>query len=193
VGVSLGDLNALSRKLSLPDAVMDEAGSICKSGLEKVRVNRRSLALISASSFYAACRMRDAPISLEDVALASGVGKTELAKCYRLLVNELDLKIPVADPAECLARIASRAKVSPEVEAVARETLSKAAKAGITAGVHSTGLAASALYLASLLDGQSLTQQSVAEAAGVRETTVRRGYKRLRKVLGFQLGRPPRA
>ena len=50
--------------------------------------------------------------------------------------------------------------------------------------MYPTGLAASALYLASLIDGQWLTQSSAAEAAGVREATVRKESKRLRKVLG---------
>ena len=101
-------------------------------------------------------------------AMASGVNKKEIASCYRLLVNELDLKISIADPAECLARVAQRAKVGPKVEADAREILSEAEKAGITAGLYPTGLAASALYLASLLDGQWMTQSSAAEAAGGR-------------------------
>src|SRR5208337_4157750 len=94
--------------------------------------------------------------------------------------------------AECLARVASRAKAEPKVEADAREILSRAEKAGITAGVYATGLAASALYLASLLDGQWLTQSRAAEAAGIREATVRKQSKRLRKVVEVQLGRTPK-
>ena len=78
------------------------------------------------------------------------------------------------------------------MEADAREILSKAEKAGITAGVNPTGLAASALYLASLLDGQWLTQSGAAEAARVKEATIRREYKRLGKVVGVRLGRTTR-
>ena len=75
------------------------------------------------------------------------------------------------------------------MEADALEILSKAAKAGITAGLCPTGLAASALYLASLLDGRWLTQGGAAEAAGVREATVRRQSKRLRKIVEVPVGR----
>ena len=42
-----------------------------------------------------------------------------------------DLKIPIADSAEYLARVASRAKVCPKVEADALKIMSKAEKAGI--------------------------------------------------------------
>ncbi|MGA2200297.1 MAG: hypothetical protein ABSG45_10200 [Nitrososphaerales archaeon] len=151
----------------------------------------KPLAQFAASALYAACREREVPLTLDDVAAASGVGRIAVARWYRLLVTELDLKIPIADPAECLARVASRAKADPKVEADAFEILSKAAKAGITAGLYPTGLAASALYLASLLDGRWMTQSGAAEAAGVREATVRKQSKRLRKIVEVRLGRTP--
>jgi len=172
--------------------VIDEAARICTGGMGRdLRKGWTSLE-IAASSLYAACRERDVPMTLDDVASASGVGRQAVARSYRLLVAELDLKIPVADPAECLAKVASRARVSPKVEADAREILSRAEKAGVTAGVSPTGLAASALYLASLLDGQWLTQNDAAEAAGVREATVRNLSKRLRKIVEVRLGRTTR-
>jgi transcription initiation factor TFIIB len=192
VGIALGELKQFSEKLSVPDAVKDEAVRICKKGLERGLKKGRSFAQIEASSLYTACREKEVPRTLDDVAAASGVRRDEIAKCYRLLVNEFDLKIPVADPAEYLARVASRLKVSPQAEAGAVEMLSRAQKAGISAGKDPIGLAASAVYLASLLDGLNMTQARAAEAAGVTEVTVRNQSKRLRKVLGVQLSRPPR-
>lgn len=126
------------------------------------------------------------------MAKINGLKRSQIARSYRSLVTELYLDIQVADPAECRARVASRARVDPRVEADALEILSKAAKAGITAGLCPTGLAASALYLASLLDGHWLTQSGAAEAAGVREATVVRQSKRLRKIVEVQLVRTPR-
>jgi transcription initiation factor TFIIB len=161
-------------------------------GLERGLTRGKPLAQIAASSLYAACREKEVPMTLDNLAAASGVGRKAVARWYRLLVTELDLKMPIADPAECLARVASRAKVDPKVEADALEILSKAVKAGITAGVYPQGLAASAIYLASLLDGQWLTQSAAAEAAGVREATVRKQSKRLRKIVEVQLGRTTR-
>jgi len=161
-------------------------------GMEGGRVRRKPLDQILASSLYAACRVMDAPTTLQEVADASGVGRVELARCYRLLVDDLDLSIPVADPADCLARVASRARVEAKVEADARQILARAAKAGATAGVYPTGLAASALYMASMLNGERLTQQGAAQAAGVREATVRKEYRRLTKALGVEKKRAPR-
>jgi transcription initiation factor TFIIB len=189
---ALFELNTLSEKLSIPDIVTAEAASICRRAVEEGLARGRPLTQIAASSLYAACREKEVPTTLDDVAQASGLGRKAVARWYRLLVAELGLKVTVADPAECLARVASRLKVEPKVEADAREMLSEAERAGITAGLCPTGLAASALYLASLLDGEWLTQSSAAGAAGVREATVRKECKRLRRVLKEPLGRPPR-
>jgi transcription initiation factor TFIIB len=190
--MALGELNQFSEKLSLPDAVTDEAAFICMRGLERGLEKGRSFAQITASSLYAACREKEFPRTLDDVAAASGVGREDIAKGYRLLVRELDLKVPIADPMEYLARVAARAKVSQKAEEGATEILSNAQKAGISAGKDPIGLAASAIYLASLLDGLNMTQARAAEAAGVTEVTVRNQCKSLRKVLKVQPGRTPR-
>jgi transcription initiation factor TFIIB len=173
------ELDALSKELSVPEAVTSEAARICKKALKEGLGRRKQTERIAASSLYAACREREVPASLDDVAAASGVGRKELAKFYRQLVNQLDLRIPVADPAEYMSRVASRANASEEVRARAIEILSRAEKAGVAAGRYPKGLAASALYIASALEGQRMTQKGAADAAGVREATLRKEYKRL--------------
>jgi transcription initiation factor TFIIB len=185
-GVARRELREASERLLLPHDVTDEATCIYERSLKAGLAKGRPHIQIAAASLYAACREKNMPTTLDDVASASGMGRTMVARRYRLLVLALDLKIPIADPTECLARVATRAKVGPELEADAREILSRAENAGITAGVNPTGLAASALYLASLLDGHWLTQSGAAKAAGVKEATVRAQSKRLRKVVEVQ-------
>ena len=157
---------------------------MCRRCLESGLVRGRSIDQITASSLYAACREREVPATIAEVAAASGVDRDDIARCYRLLVRALNLVMPIADPAEYVARVASRAKVSPKVEADAREMLSKAWKAGVTGGACPTGLAASAVYMASINEGEKMTEKRVADAAGVAESTVASENKRLRKVLG---------
>ena len=183
-GVARRELKKASERLLLPHGVTDEATCIYRRSLETGLAKGKPLNQIAASSLYAACRERELPTTLDDVVAASGVGRKAVARCYRLLVRELDLKMPIADPVEYIARVASRAKVSPKVEADAREMLSKAWKAGVTGGACPTGLAASAVYMASINEGEKMTEKRVADAAGVTESTVRKENKRLRNVLG---------
>jgi transcription initiation factor TFIIB len=186
-GVALGELSRFSVKLSVPDAVTDEAARICTRSLERGLSRGRLIHEITASSLYAACREKEVPVSPDDVAAASGVNRDDIARCYRLIVRELNLKMPIADPAEYLSSVAYRANVSINVETKALEILSKARESGVTAGAYPSGLAASALYLASMPEGERLTEKAAAEAAGVAESTVRNEIRRLRKALGGRL------
>jgi transcription initiation factor TFIIIB Brf1 subunit/transcription initiation factor TFIIB len=70
----LSELNALSEKLPVPDAVKDEAACICMRGLERGLAKGRHLTWITASSLCAACREREVPMTLDDLAAASGSG-----------------------------------------------------------------------------------------------------------------------
>ena len=50
---------------------------------------------------------------------------------------------------------------------------------GLTSGRGPTGVAAAALYIASVLLGERKTQRDVADIAGVTEVTIRNRYKEL--------------
>jgi len=176
-------MGVLSKELSVPDDVTAEAARICRNGLERGVFFRKPVEQVSAASLYAACRMGEVPRTLDEVAAASRVGRLDLAGCYRMLVKELDLRVPVADPAEYMAEVASRAKASPAAQVRALEILSRAEEAGISAGKYPSGLTASALYMAAAEEGEKLTQKGAADAAGVQEATIRREYHRLRKLL----------
>jgi transcription initiation factor TFIIB len=182
---AFSELRRLSEKLSISEAVTERAAYIYRKALDRSLVRGRSITLILAASLYAACRDREVPRTLKDVAAASNVKKKDIARSYRLLVKEMDLKMPVVDPAKCVTKIASRAKVSEKTQRRALQILFKAEQARISAGKDPMGLAASAIYVACTLEGESITQRDVANAAGVTEVTIRNRYKDLRSALGI--------
>jgi transcription initiation factor TFIIB len=91
---------------------------------------------------------------LKDIANASNIKKKDVARCYRLLIRELDLKMPVVDPVKCVARIASKAGLSEKTKRKALEILKKAEEGKISAGKDPMGLAAAALYVACVMNGK---------------------------------------
>ena len=81
-----------------------------RKALEKGLVRGRSISALVAAALYAACRDTETPRTLKDIAHASNIKKKDVARCYRLLIRELDLKMPVVDPVKCVARIASKVR-----------------------------------------------------------------------------------
>ena len=180
---ALGELNKLKDKVSVSANVLEKAAYIYRKSLEKKLVRGRSISAMIAASLYAACRDTETPRTLKDIGQASNIKRKDIARCYRLLLRELNLRMPVVDPVKCIARIASKASLSEKTKRKATKILQTAEEKKISAGKDPMGLAAAALYVACVTNGENKTQRDVAEAAGVTEVTIRNRYKGLKVAL----------
>ena len=167
------ELGKMKDKLALSDAVMEKAAYIYRKALDKKLVRGRSITALIAASLYAACRDTKTPRTLNDITAAINIKRKDLALCYRMLIKELDLKIPVVDSVQCVARIASKAGLSEKTKRYAVKILKKAKQNEMSAGKDPMGMAASALYISTLRMGMNVSQRIIAQAAGVTEVTVR--------------------
>ncbi len=181
------EITRIVEALKLPRNIIDEAMMIYRQAAEKGLVRGRSLESMVAAAVYAACRLQRIPISIDKIAEYVKGGRKEVARCYRLIVRELKLRMPIVDPIRYVSRIASALKLSPAVERRASEILIEAKKRGLTAGKDPAGLAAAAIYIAALELGDRRTQKEIASAAGVTEVTVRNRYKELVQKLKIPL------
>ena len=182
---AFSDLGRLKDKLALSDAVVEKTAYIYRKALDKGLVRGRSIPGLLAAALYAACRDSGTPRTLNDVAHEINIKRKDVSRCYRLLLRELDLKMPVVDPINCMSRIASKAELSEKVKRRALTILKSAREMEITAGKDPMGLAAAALYLSCVLNGESTTQKVIALAAGVTEVTIRNRYKGLKDSLNI--------
>ena len=180
---AFSELDRLKDKLALSDAVIEKTAYIYRKALDKGLVRGRSIPGLVAAALYAACRDTETPRTLTDVANGINIKRKDVARCYRLLLRELDLKMPVVDPIKCVARIASKAGLSEKTKRKALLILKDAAEIEISAGKDPMGLAAAALYLSCVMNGENKTQKDVAQAAGVTEVTIRNRYKGLKESL----------
>lgn len=178
-------LRTFTDKLSLSDEMVERAAYIYRKALERGLIRGRSITEMMAASLYAACRNSEVPRTLKDVAVVANISKKDLARSYRLLLKEMDIRMPVPDPARSVSKIASRVEAGEKTRRRALEILAEARKVGVAAGKDPVGLAASALYVASTLSGEGKTQRDIAQAAGVTEVTIRNRYKNLRAALGI--------
>ncbi|MCJ8306894.1 MAG: transcription initiation factor IIB [Nitrosopumilus sp.] len=179
---ALSELLKMKEKLSLSDAVAEKAAYIYRKALERKLVRGRSISALIASSLYAACRESGIPRTLKEVSSAINITKKDLSACYRLILKELDLKMPVVDSVSCIAKIASIANLSEKTKRYAIKFLKKAEQEQILAGKDPMGMAGSALYLASIMTDEHITQKDIAMAAGTTEVTIRNRCKNLRSL-----------
>ena len=165
----------------------ERALEIYKKALESNLVRGRSIESVMAAAVYAACRELKLPRTLDEIAMYTRAGRKDVARCYRLLLREASIKVPLPNAADFVPRIGSYLRLSGQTIKRAIEILEQARAAGLTAGKDPAGLAAAAIYIAALQNGEIRTQKEVARAAKVTEVTVRNRYKELVKKLGLKL------
>ncbi|SDM83646.1 transcription initiation factor TFIIB [Halogranum gelatinilyticum] len=176
---ALGEIDRMASALGLPQAVRETASVIYRRALAEDLLPGRSIEGVATAALYASARQAGTPRSLDEIASVSRVEKMELTRTYRYIVRELKLEIQPADPEQYVPRFASDLGLSDEAERRARELLRTAKEAGIHSGKSPVGLAAAAVYAASLLTNEKVTQNQVSNVANISEVTIRNRYKEL--------------
>ena len=184
---AMSELDRLSSQLSIPRGVKEASALIYRKAIEKKLIRGRSIEAMVGASIYAACRSRKIPRTLDEIAKYSRIKKKELGRCYRLLLRKLQIKIPLASPVDFVTRFGAELHVSGIAQRKAIKILTVAQKHGITIGKDPTGLAAAALYISTLKEGERRTQREIAEIAHVTEVTVRNRYKELADFLNINI------
>jgi transcription initiation factor TFIIB len=184
---AMAELERLSGKVSISPPIKEKAAVIYRKALDKGLVRGRSINSIAAAALYAACRKSGTSRTLREIAEASLVDKKDVARCYRLLLQELDFHMPTADPLTYVSKIAEKNGVSGKTQGAAIAILREARRKRVVAGKDPMGMAAAALYIACVQHNEKVTQKDIAEAAGVTEVTVRNRYKALWKQLNLEI------
>jgi len=184
---AMGELERLSSMISISPPIKEKAAVAYRKALDKGLVRGRSINAIAAAALYAACRKSGSPRTLSEIAKASLVNKKDVARCYRLLLQELDFHMPISDPLIYVSKIAEKTGISGKTQGAAVAILREARQKRFSAGKEPMGLAAAALYIACLQNTEKNTQKDIAEAAGVTEVTVRNRYKDLIKQLHIEI------
>jgi transcription initiation factor TFIIB len=184
---AMSELDRLAGKLNISPPTQEKAAVIYRRALDKRLVRGRSINAVSAAALYAACRGCGTPRTLREIAKASLAKKKDVSHCYRLLLNELDINVPVADPLTYVSKIAEKNGISGKIQGLAIAILREARRKRVAAGKDPIGLAAAALYLACIQHNERKTQKDVAEASGVTEVTIRNRYKALKKQLNLEI------
>ena len=180
---ALNEMSKLKDKLALTNAVIEKAAYIYRKAMEKKLVRGRSIQGLVAACLYASCRTTETPRTLDDIANGINIKRKDVARCYRLIYRELELKMPVVDPIKGVSRIASNAGLGEKTKREAISILNEAKRTYITAGKDPMGIAAAALYLACISTGEVKSQKLISNASGVTEVTIRNRCAGLRKML----------
>lgn len=184
---ALTELERMASFLALPKNIRESAAKIYREAVKKQLIRGRSIEGVAAASLYAACRQNKMPMLLQEIAESARVDKKEISRSYRFVANKLNLMAQPNNPSDFINRFTSDLELSAEVTKKAYRIIKAAEKRGLTNGKGPTGVAAAAIYLASIFHKERRTQRDIAKVSQVTEVTVRNRFKELVTRLNIDL------
>ena len=172
--------NATSQEMALSASIHDsKARNLMHAMNEPERLTQKlhipQSVQETAAVFYRKALI--AEVSIKD--------KKELSRCYRLLLRRLHIRMPADSALDYVSKIAEKAGASAQTEGLAARLIRQAREKHLTSGKDPSGLAGAAIYVASQLTGERLTQTELSRAANVTEVTIRNRKKDLIKGLNI--------
>ena len=187
LALALKELNRLASKIGLHRQVREEAAMLYRRAVNQNLVRGRSVEGVAAAALYGACRRCEVPRTLNEITEASRASKKEVGRTYRYISRELKLNLQPASPVVYIERFCKELKLPGHVEDAAIRILNQAVEAELTSGRGPTGVAAAAIYIASVLYNMRKTQKQIAMTVGVTEVTIRNRYKELAENLNISV------
>ena len=173
LSIAMAELDRMSALLHIPGSIKERSALLYRKALKMDLIRGRSIDAFVAASIYATCRLERLPRPLKQISAASTREHSEIARTYRLMLREMDLKMPIDDPMKFVPSIASKLNLRRDTETHAIDILRKARKLHGLSGKEPRGIAAASLYKACLEKNDKRVQKEVAEAAGTTEVTLR--------------------
>jgi transcription initiation factor TFIIB len=174
------EIRRLTGRLELPESLQERACVLFESAQDEDLLQGRSIEGFAAAAVYAVCRTASVSRTIDEVVAEATATEDELTAAYDAMNRTLGLPTGPIDPAEYLARFASKLDAPNDIERRARELAERARDSGLAAGRDPSGVAAACLYTAAREAGYDMTQATVSEVADVSAVTVRSSYQDLR-------------
>ncbi|MHA1368440.1 MAG: transcription initiation factor IIB [Promethearchaeota archaeon] len=182
--MAINEIKRICTNLGLPRLVAETAAILYRKVQKKNILRGRSINGFVGACVYCACRINKIPRSVVEIyEQLEFTNARDIRICYRVLVNELGLKIPRLNPVQLLPRYASLIGVSPVIVSNAEKLLSRAQKQLRISGKDPKGYIAAAIYICCKEFGEHKSQKCIANLCNITEVTLRSRIKEFLDVL----------
>lgn len=175
-------LYTLKSKLNLSDMIIEKAAYIYRKALTKRLIGGRSIDAVLVAAAYIAIRETRSTVSLNDISKVSNIRLKTIGRLVRLLSFELDISIPIADPAICVTKVGNLLGLSEKTKRLSLKLMSHIENIEYSSGKKPMSLAATVLYVTCIKTGEYISQKEIAKVAGVTEVTIRTRFRELKAI-----------
>ncbi len=135
-------LSRLKDRLRLPSHVTEKAAYTYRKAQERGLIRGDTIGSVLAASVYVAARQSGVLRTLDDISENSNVKPKQAARSYRRIISELDIKVPLIDPAKYIVKVANSLNFDEKIKRKALELMEKAQRKHILVGKDPISIAA---------------------------------------------------
>ena len=176
-------LGKLKDKLSLTPSIVEKTAYTYRKVQEDGLIRGRTIGAVLVACLYITCREQGVSRTIDELAEASNIRRKAIAKIYRDIVFHLERKIPQVNYFQCIDKIANKIELNEITTRHARDFMKKVLQQEFSAGKDPMGFAGAVLYVSLQMEGKTVRQIDIADAAGVTEVTIRNRAKELKSKL----------
>lgn len=187
------EISKLTAALQLPQHVREEAMRLFAAAQKAGLLRGSSVSPMAVACIVLACREFCLPTRSSELCKRASVNPNEARKSYRKLQRRFDHKLKPPNPRNYVPMVASKLKLSVEVQQMAVEIIRAAGEARVLLGKPPNSMAAAALYISSTINGVNgvgkergngrKKREEFASSAEITETTLRKRVKELLRKL----------
>ena len=177
--VALRELRRMVSQLELPEEIAETAAALYRKALEADLIRGRSIESMVAAAIYISARQHNNPLTLKDIEKVIDVDRKVIARCFRLYVQELEIKAQPVDPVSLVSKLCDELELTTKTQNEAINILEESKYKRLDVGKNPMSIAAAAIYIACIRTGERRTQQQVAKAAKTTPVTLRNRFREI--------------
>lgn len=180
---AIREIERISSQLGIPENIQQAAVLLYRKAMVMDLIRGRSINGIAAACLFIACRQNGIPRNLKEFASVLDIDIHELGKYIRTVSQHMNVRFTKPNIRAIIDTLGRQMGFSISTILLAIKVIEEAEKKNLTIGKNPTNLAAAALYLAGIQNGERKTQQEVAKAAKTTPVTIRNRFKELAQAI----------
>lgn len=179
--LALLEIEKLKEKLSLSDNLVERTAYLYRKSASSGLIQGRSIKSMVGACVYVACREMDVSRTIHDISSNLQAPQNSITKNYRLLIQNLSLKIPTPDPLKRIIKIANNLELSENSKRESIKIFNRLKKYDLISGKNPETVASTVIYMASILTCENLSQKKISDISGISTVAIRNRYKEYQK------------
>lgn len=179
--IALLEIGKLKEKMALSDGIIERASYLYRKAAEKQLVRGRSVRAVVGACIYAACRDYETTRTIIEISKNMNEKRRSIAQSYRMLFQELNLKVSVPDPTNSIIRFSNNLGLSEKIKRDAILILDTLKEKQVVAGKKPDAVAAGVIYMAGIRNNLDISQHKISKVSGITSITIRNRFKEFRK------------